>query len=1018
LFADVKGSLELVTDRDPEEARRLLDPILERMMAAVHRYGGTVNQVMGDGIMALFGAPIGHEDHALRGCFAALRMQDSITRWSEELGRKARSPIEIRIGLDSGEVIVRTIDNDVHFDYSAVGPTASLAARMEQMAAPGTILLTADVVRLAGACIEVRPLGLVPIKGLKGSREVFELHAITPGTRFAVRATGGLTRFVGRAAELDTLGWALNQAGQGHGQLVALIGEAGVGKSRVVWELIQLARGWRVLTASAASYAKETVHFVVIELLKCYFGIAEGDDGPAIRQLVTARMPALGPGLADEVEPILALLEALPADSAFRRLEAGERRRRTLESVKTLLVRASRDQPLILVLEDLQWMDSASQAFLDSLIEGLPGAHLLIAATFRPEYQPGWTGTKHCTLLRIGRLSSELGRDLLDTLLGGQPDLEPLKEFLIDRCEGNPFFLEETVKVLLEERVLHGAPGALHLAQPVRSVKIPASVQAVLTARIDRLAPDDKALLQSASVIGREVPCALLQLITERTESQVREGLARLRESEFLYEVDPSPEPLHVFKHALTHEVAYGGMLRERRRALHARVVEAIERRRPDRLSDQVERLAHHAQKGEAWGKAIDYLRMAGAQAYIRGALEEAIERYETALGIVARLPAGPDAARRSIDLRLDLHAPLMTVGHTKRISELYLDAERLARELGDTARLGHVLQRISQAAWLGGRYRSGAEYARQALAVAETADDAVTRLHANYFLGLHRHALGDYQGAIPCFAYLVEGPHASLASRIISVTIPMEVPGWCWLAFASVMTGDLGRAEAALRRAVDSAEASEFPQARVIARTVEAVVLAYAGRGASCIPTLEAAVQLCEQIRFVVWLAAAYSTLGLVLARAGKPASALPYLERSVALNERTGVRTYQAQRLSWLAEGLFRVGRLDDALARAAAAVEMARAMEERGVEAEALMIQGLVSRGLEKYEDARTLIEHSLALSAALGARLLQAHGHLGLADVLEGTGDADAGRRAREMANGVFSETGARSWWPVA
>ena len=929
--------------------------------------------------------------------------------------------VQIRVGLNSGEVIVRSIGSDLHLDYSAVGQATFLAARMEQVAEPGTILLTVDVLRLAGGCLEVMPLGLMPIKGLKESREVFELSAVRPGlTRFAVQAARGLTRLVGRAADLEVLGQALDRAGTGQGQVVALVGEAGVGKSRVIWELVhsELARDWRVLTASAASYARDSVHSLVIELLKHYFEIEDGDDTRAVQERVADRVHALDPQLGETVEPILALLEALPADSAFRKLDASERRRRTLEGTKALLVRASREQPLILVVEDLHWIDSASQALLDSLVEGLPAARLLLAATFRPEYQHHWAGKTYYTQLRIDPLPSDVARELLDALLGAEPQLQPLKELLVARCEGNPFFLEESVRTLVEEQVLRGVPGAYQLAQSVRSARVPASVQAVLTARIDRLMPEDKALLQSAAVIGREVPHALLEAIADCGEEPLRRGLARLCSAEFVYEVDLFPEPLYVFNHALTHEVAYRGMLLDRRRTLHARIVEAIERRYADRLSDQVERLAHHALTGEAWDKAVDYLRMAGGQAYTRGALEEAIDRYDAALATLAKLPASPDTARRSIDLRLDLHAPLMTVGRTQRIGDLYPEAERLARELDDPVRLGQVLQRMSQVAWLGGRYRAGAEYARQALTMAEVSDDAVTRLNAHYFLGLHRHALGDYRGAIPCFAYLVEGPEAALSSRVISVTIPMDIPGWCWLAFASAMRGDLARAETALRRAVEAAEVSEFPQARVIARTVEAVVLAHAGRAATCVSTLERAVELCEKIGFVVWLAAGYSALGLVLTRVGRAAAALPYLERAVMINEKTGVRTYQAQRYSWWAEGLLQAGKLEEAHARAETAVEMARAMEERGVEAEAFLVRALVARALGKDADARGWFERALAASAPLEAQLLQAHGHLGLAEVLARTGEEAAARQHHEAAAGIFRESGATPWWPAS
>ena len=1032
LFADVKSSLELLTNLDPEDARRLLDPLLEQMIDAVHRYGGTVNQVLGDGIMALFGAPIAYEDHALRGCCAALRIQEGVAERNRELSRLVGMPVQVRVGLNSGEVVVRSIGSGRHLDYSAVGQATYLAARMEQVALPGTILLTSDVVSLAGGRIEVKPLGRMPIKGLKDTREVFELRAIIPGTRFAAKAERGLTQFVGRAGHLEALGLALEEAGRGRGQLVAFVGDAGVGKSRIVWELIhsERVRQWRVLTASAASYAQDTVHFLVIELLRNCFGINNGDDERAIQARVADRVRALDATLSDSVEPILALLEALPGDSPFRKLEASERRRRTLEGVKTLLVCESRSQPVMLVFEDLQWIDSASCAFLGSLVDGLPNARLLMVATLRPEPESTrpepqstrpdprsvWTSRPHCSERRVDPLSSDLAQQLLDALLGEAAELQPLKDLLVERCDGNPFFLEESVRTLVEEEVLQSTPEAYRLTRSARSVQVPASVQAVLTARIDRLNLTDKELLQSAAVIGREVPSVLLQAITGNTEDEVRRGLARLCDGEFIYRVDLFPEPLHVFKHALTHEVAYGSSLRERRRILHARIVEVVERRYGDRLSDQVERLAYHAQRGEVWDKALTYLRIAGTQAYTRGALEEAIERYETALSILTGLSPSPDAKRLSIDLRLDLHAPMVTVGRAPEMVELYKHGERLARELDDDVRLGRIFERMSLLSWLGGAYQDGSDYARQALAVAAASDDAITRLNAHYFLGLHRHALGDYHGAIPCFEYVVEGRDAALAPRVIAVTTPVDVPAWSWLAFARMMAGDLVRAEIATQRAVRAAEASEFPQARVIAHTIRGVVLGYAGRASTCVASLEATIELCEKTRFVVWLAAAFSTLGLVLTRAGMAASALPHLERGVALNEKTRIRAYHSQRYSWWAEGLLRAGRLDEASARAETAIDLSRQMHERGVEAESLLVRAQVADGLGRHADAKEGFERSLALSAEIGAPLLQAHGYLGLARVLAGSGDKPASRRYGGMAETIFKETGTTPWWP--
>ena len=390
LFADLKGSMELLADRDPEEARKILDPVLERMMEAVHHYEGTVNNVMGDGIMALFGAPIAHEDHAVRACYAALRMQESVNRYAEEARRAQGVTVQIRVGLNSGEVVVGAIGNDLHMDYTAVGETTHLAARMEQAARPGTVLIAPATLDLVEGFVAVKSLGPVPVKGRSEPVEVYELSGIGPArTRLQAAARRGLTRFVGRDAEIEVLRRSLEHAGAGRGQAVAIVGEAGVGKSRLVWEFTRSHRthGWLVLEGGSVSYGRATPHLPVIELLKAYLRIQERDDQRELRERVAGKLLTLDRTLEPLVTPLLALLDVPIEDDAWDVLDPPQRRQRILEAVKRLLLRESQVQPLLVLFEDLHWIDSESQALLDSLIESLPTARLLLLVNYRPEYQ-------------------------------------------------------------------------------------------------------------------------------------------------------------------------------------------------------------------------------------------------------------------------------------------------------------------------------------------------------------------------------------------------------------------------------------------------------------------------------------------------------------------------------------------------------------------------------------------------------------------------------------------------------
>jgi class 3 adenylate cyclase len=455
LFADLKDSTELIRGLDPEAAQQLLDPAIHIMMAAVHRFEGTVNQVLGDGIMALFGAPIAHEDHALRACYAALAMQAAMQPYTEEVRRRRGLELRLRVGLNSGEVVVRAIGNDLHMDYSAVGETTHLAARMEQLATPGSIRLTANTLGLVEGLVRVNALGPIPVKGLSDPVEVFELTgASSLRRRLQAAAARGLTRFVGRQPEVEAVRQARERAGTGHGQIVALVGEAGVGKSRLVYECVhaQDTQGWHVLESASVSYGKATPYFPIIDLLKRYAQIEDADDPRTRRARVTGQVLTLDEALQDTLPPLLALLDALPEDSPFRQLEPPQRRQLTLAALKRLLLRESQEQPLLLVCEDLHWIDAETQVLLNSLVESLPTARLLLLVNYRPEYQHGWGSKTYYTQLRLDPLPLASADEFLYALLGDDPSLASLKPLLIARTEGNPFFLEESVRTLGEFR--------------------------------------------------------------------------------------------------------------------------------------------------------------------------------------------------------------------------------------------------------------------------------------------------------------------------------------------------------------------------------------------------------------------------------------------------------------------------------------------------------------------------------------------------------------------------------------
>jgi class 3 adenylate cyclase/tetratricopeptide (TPR) repeat protein len=1021
LFADMKGSMELLADRDPEEARKLLDPVIERMMEAVHRYEGTVSNLMGDGIMALFGAPLAHEDHAVRACYAALRMQESVNRYAEVVRRTEGVPIQIRVGLNSGEVVVGSIGNDLKMDYTAVGQTVHLAARMEQMATPGSVLLTPDALRLAEGYVQVKSLGPVSVKGLTEPVEVYEVTGVgLARSRLQAAAARGLTRFVGRDAETEQLRKALEQARADHGQVVGVVGEPGLGKSRLFFEFTHSHRtqGWLILESGSVSYGKATPYLPVIDLLKAYFKIQDRDDHREIREKVTGKLLTLDKSLESTLPAFLALLDVPVDDAAWQALDPSQRRQHTLGAVKRLLLRESQVQPLILLFEDLHWIDSETQAMLESLVESLPTSRLLLLVNYRPEYQHGWGSKTYYTQLRLDPLPPESAGEILNSVLGTDHGLQSLKELLIERTEGNPFFLEESVRTLVETKVLAGERGNYHLEKKVESTQVPATVQAVLAARIDRLPLEEKQLLQSAAVIGKDVPFSLLQAVTEFSDEELRRCLTHLQAAEFLYETSLFPDLEYTFKHALTHEVAYGSLLHERQRALHARIVEAIERLYPDRLTEHIERLAHHAARGEVWDKAMTYLRQAGTKAEARSALREAVSYFEQALTALGHLPDDREMREQAIDLHFNLRNSLVVLGERERVLEHLRAAEALANVLGDQRRLARVNAYIARLLLVQGEYEEAITACERAIAMARTLDDYGLEVTQTQSLGLAYYCLGNYPKAVEALGRnLVPLDSSMVHERLGGITLPFASSRTV-LALALAERGAFAEAIARGTEAIQIAETVGHPYS--VSEMYRRMSYLHLRRGdlQQATLTLEHALEICQGVDSPPLFHAVSSALGYAYALSERSAEAIPLLEDAVERPVIAGSNEGQSLRTIWLSEAYLLAGREADARAAAERALGLARRHQERGHEAYALRLLGEIAAREDPCDigKAENHYRQALALAEELGMRPLIAHCQLGLGRFFRRTGKIEQAKThlttatamMREMEMGIWLE----------
>jgi class 3 adenylate cyclase/tetratricopeptide (TPR) repeat protein len=1011
LFADLKDSTQLISGRDPEDARELLDPVLDLMMAAVHRYEGTVNQVMSDGIMALFGAPVAHEDHAVRACFAALRMQESVKSYSEQVRRTRGFELQIRIGLNSGEVMVGSVGTDLRMNYTAIGLTTQLAARMEQIADAGTILTTRDTRRLVEGYVQFRPIGATPIKGLDAPVEIFEVTGPgLAGTRLQALTTRNLSRFVGREAEVLELGRAVEAGRSGRGQIIAVVGEAGVGKSRLYWEFTRshLPHDWLILETGTVSYRKASAYLPIITLLKAWFQIEAEDGVGSVRDKVTAKLASLDNQLA--ASALLSLLDVPVDDPHWHRLDPPQRRQQTLDAIKRLLVRQSEVRPLLVLVEDLHWIDTETQALLDAVVDALPTARLLLVVTYRPEYAHSWGSKSYYRQLRIDPLPKAMAEDLLTTLLGTDAGLAELKRTLTERTEGNPLFLEESVHTLVESKALIGEPHRYCLADEAQTIQVPATVQAIIAARIDRLSRKDKDLLQAASVIGKDVPLTLLQSLANLNKQELQRALTHLQSAEFLYATNLENE--YTFKHALTHQVAYEGLLRDRRRALHALVTEVIERLSGERVVEHAERLAHHALRGELWEKAAAHLRQTGLRAIERGTLREAVAHLEQALLALRRLPETRGKAELIIDIRIDLRNALYPSGDWARMGEHLHEAELLARSLGDMHRLGRIMTFMVPLRRARGDYAGAIDSGQEALKIAGQLGDRSIEVVATSYLGFTHLARGEFSEAASLFERNVALQSNARGERLGTAAIQLAVSK-AWLADVLSELGRFDEAVAHGEAAVHIAEAADHPHTLYFSSFDIGLVHLRRGGFERAIQYLKRGFDLCSASRDVVRMPLFAAALGAAYTLADRGEEALALVMDAVEEFHRHQVHFRPAFILLCAGMTCLSSGRIDEATSHAREALALAQRLGARASEAHALCLNGDVA-ATRGADDPDGYYHQALALGAPRGMHPLVAHCHFGLGKLHRRTGKNGQAQEELTIAMAMYRKMDMTYW----
>jgi tetratricopeptide (TPR) repeat protein len=790
-----------------------------------------------------------------------------------------------------------------------------------------------------------------------------------------------------------------------------------VGKSRLTYEFTHSHRvqDWVILEAPSVSYGKATSYLAVIDLLKGYFKIGDRDDHREMRAKVLGQVLGLDRALEPLLPPLLALLDVPVEDAAWQNLDPPQRRQRTLDAVKRLLLRESQVQPLLLVFEDLHWIDGETQALLDNLVESLGSARLLLLVNYRPEYEHRWGSKTAYSQLRLDSLPAASAAELLAALLGPDSGLAPLTQMLVKR--GNPFFLEETVRTLVETGALDGPRGAYRLTRPVEALQVPATVQTILAARIDRLPAEEKRLLQAASVIGKDVPYALLAAIAEQPEEALRRGLAHLQEAEFLYETQLFPDLEFAFKHALTHDVAYAGLLGERRRDLHAAVAAAIERLHADRLVEHVERLAHHARQGEVWDKAVRYLRLAGTKIFLRSANREAATCFEQALEALRRLPEHADAIAESLDIRFDLRNALLPLGESGRMGALLDEAEALADAAGDPRRLGRALTYKAIQFAHAGEFAAAIQAGLRAQAIGEAQADVALQVVASGSLGLAYVARGQYREAVRhCEAALALIPEGLAQERFGQAAIQGSLVRH-FLARALGALGRFAEAFGHLREAIRIAEEAGHVYTLVQPLFGLGALTLDQGDFAGAVAPLERGLDLCRTREVPAFLPDFAGALGAAYHGTGRRAEGVALMEDGArGVGERSVRFSRWHGRIGSMGGAYLLDGRLADAIRIAQDGLAAARQQGERGVEGHVLRLLGDIAAHPDRV-DADTAKAHyrqALALAEELGMRPLMAHCHLGLGVLSRRAGTRQEAREHLTTASTLFGEMDMRYW----
>lgn len=1006
LFADVANYTPISEKLDPEEVHHIMDGCFKILMDEIHKYEGTINQFTGDGVMSLFGAPVAHEDHAQRACHAALSIQKAMRAFGEKVQKDCGVEFKMRIGLNSGPVIVGSIGDDLRMDYTAVGDTTNMASRMESKASPGTILVSRDMHRLVRDFFEFGSLGEVAVKGKEESQQAYELlKAGRVETRIGASVAKGLTKFVGRKNSMVALREALEEAGAGSGQVVGIVGEAGVGKSRLLLEFRNLLpqSEYAYLEGRCFHFGGSMSYLPFMDILRSYFEIKEGDREFIINKKMTYKIAGLDEKLGGALPPLRELLSLKREDEDFIKLVPQQKKERTFEAIRNLLIQLSQERHLVLIIEDMHWIDKTSEEFLDYLIGWLAGSHILLILLYRPEYTHPWGSKSFYRKIGLNQLTTQSSAELVQAILEEGEVSPEIRELILYRAAGNPLFMEEFTHTLLENGSIQRKDNQYVLSEKSSDIQVPDTIQGIIAARIDRLEDNLKLTMQFASVIGRDFAFRILQTITGLRE-ELKGYLINLQGLEFIYEKSLFPELEYIFKHTLTQEVAYNSLLHKRRKEIHEKIGNAIEQIYADRVEEFFEMLAHHFEQGEVWEKALEYTIEAAERARKLYARPEAITHYWQALKLLERLPQVVERRRTHIDVVLSLvQLPgwMRDAAGQKEGFRHIDEAMRTADDIGDAGRLARLES-------FKGNSLQDEDLLTRAIARAERSGDAFARAYTVRIYGTYLGATGQYEKALPHIGHAIE--ILGTEGERYEQALVMAVEGRCF----SARAGKLEEALSYAARAREIGEAMDNARLRAWG-AMEAEPHMYMGLWEQVVRVAEEGLLAAWEIGELGVIFWSSSWLGIAYLKLGRFEDAKRVLSRALKESQARIVPPFTIIYLHIaVAHFHLALGEPDEALGAARRTIELAESSRSRLEQGAANRILGQIHEAMGSREEADAAFRHSLQILEEIQSRPELAQTLLAYGRFKAGGDDPAGGRTLIEHALRLFEEMGATGW----